>query len=259
MLIDWFTVAAQIVNFLILVWLLKHFLYGPIVRAMDRRQENIASRLDDASRRRDEADREAHTYRKRRREFEQQRSELFARAKTEVEEQRQKWLNQARDDVDNLQAKWYKRILREKDAFLRDLRRRTSSQIYSISRKALHDLAGSDVEKRIIVAFLAQIKQLPSEKREALVRSLRGQNQGIEVRSAFKISKDDKQKISDAIRDIIQEEVTIRFRTLPEMIMGMELKSHDYKVAWSLDEYLQSLEQTVAEAFETGAGEKASR
>ena len=48
MLIDWFTVCAQIVNFLVLVALLKHFLYGPILRAMDAREQTIAGRLAEA-------------------------------------------------------------------------------------------------------------------------------------------------------------------------------------------------------------------
>ena len=41
MLIDWFTVAAQAINFLILVLLLRRFLYGPIVKAMDDREAAI--------------------------------------------------------------------------------------------------------------------------------------------------------------------------------------------------------------------------
>ena len=42
MLIDWFTVAAQALNFLILVWLMKRFLYKPILHAIDAREERIA-------------------------------------------------------------------------------------------------------------------------------------------------------------------------------------------------------------------------
>ncbi|MDT8272548.1 MAG: F0F1 ATP synthase subunit B, partial [Desulfomonilia bacterium] len=48
--IDLFTWGAQIVNFLILVALLRHFLYGRIVHAIDTRQEKIASRWDEAER-----------------------------------------------------------------------------------------------------------------------------------------------------------------------------------------------------------------
>ena len=50
MSVNWFTVAAQVVNFLILVWLLHRFLYGPIIAAMDRRERRIAERLQDAQR-----------------------------------------------------------------------------------------------------------------------------------------------------------------------------------------------------------------
>ena len=47
MLIDWFTVGAQVVNFLILVWLLKRFLYRPILDAIDAREKRIARVLAD--------------------------------------------------------------------------------------------------------------------------------------------------------------------------------------------------------------------
>ena len=48
MLIDWFTVAAQALNFLILVWLMKRFLYKPILNAIDAREKLIAKELADA-------------------------------------------------------------------------------------------------------------------------------------------------------------------------------------------------------------------
>ena len=55
MLIDWFTVIAQIVNFLVLVYLLKRFLYKPIIKAMDGREQRIAGRLEEADKREEEA------------------------------------------------------------------------------------------------------------------------------------------------------------------------------------------------------------
>ena len=48
MSIDWFTFAAQIVNFLILVGLLRYFLYGPIVRTMQDRERRVTQKLSDA-------------------------------------------------------------------------------------------------------------------------------------------------------------------------------------------------------------------
>ena len=51
MLIDPFTVIAQIVNFAILAFLLKHFLYDRVIDAMDRREASIAERLSEAEQR----------------------------------------------------------------------------------------------------------------------------------------------------------------------------------------------------------------
>ena len=48
MSIDWFTFTAQIINFLVLVWLLSHFLYKPIVNAMNDRQARIAAEHEQA-------------------------------------------------------------------------------------------------------------------------------------------------------------------------------------------------------------------
>ena len=80
--VDWFTLVAQIVNFLVLVWLLKHFLYGRIVGAMKEREAKIAGRLDEAARQRASAEAEAELFRVRNLEFEANREEMLARAGT---------------------------------------------------------------------------------------------------------------------------------------------------------------------------------
>ena len=46
MLIDWFTVGAQALNFLILIWLLKRFLYRPVLAAIEARGDLLLARLD---------------------------------------------------------------------------------------------------------------------------------------------------------------------------------------------------------------------
>jgi F-type H+-transporting ATPase subunit b len=76
MLIDWFTVGAQIVNFLILVWLLKHFLYKPILDAIDAREKKIAAELADADTKRTEAEKERADFENKNKTFDQQRSAL---------------------------------------------------------------------------------------------------------------------------------------------------------------------------------------
>ena len=62
MLIDWFTVGAQALNFIILVWLLKRFLYKPILNAVDAREKRIAAELADADAKRRKRKRNAMSF-----------------------------------------------------------------------------------------------------------------------------------------------------------------------------------------------------
>ena len=73
MIVDWFTVAAQAINFLILVWLLKRFLYLPILNAIDAREKRIADEITDANARKAEAQKERDEFQRRNEEFDLQR------------------------------------------------------------------------------------------------------------------------------------------------------------------------------------------
>src|SRR5450432_1233116 len=105
MLIDWFTVIAQVVNFLILVWLLKRFLYGPILDAIDAREKRIATELADADAKKAEAQKERDEFQHKNEEFDRQRIALFSKATEEARAERQRLLNDARTAADVLSAK----------------------------------------------------------------------------------------------------------------------------------------------------------
>ena len=105
MLIDWFTVGAQALNFLILVWLLKRFLYKPILNAIDAREKRIAAELADADAKKAEAQKERDEFQHKNEEFDQQRAALLSKATDEAKAERQRLLDEARKAADALSAK----------------------------------------------------------------------------------------------------------------------------------------------------------
>ncbi len=146
MQIDWFTFIAEIINFLVLMALLKRFLYGPIIKAMEQRERKISDRLQQAAEKTQEAQQEADLYRQKQQELKEQRSTMFSQAKAEVEQARLDLIKSARAEVDATQAKWYTAIRQEKDSFVRSLRQQVGQQIYATLRRALVDLANADLE-----------------------------------------------------------------------------------------------------------------
>lgn len=79
MLIDWFTLIAQLVNFLILAWLLKRFLYHPIVAALDAREKKIASELQHATMVEDEAKKSMSELKQKHDALDKQRTQIMQR------------------------------------------------------------------------------------------------------------------------------------------------------------------------------------
>ena len=105
MLIDWFTVGAQAINFLILVWLLKRFLYKPILHAIDAREKRIAAQLADAEAKKAEAEKERDAFEQKNEAFDRQRAALLKKATDEAKAERQRLLDEARRAADALGAK----------------------------------------------------------------------------------------------------------------------------------------------------------
>ena len=95
--IDWFTVVAQAINFLILVWLLKRFLYKPILHAIDEREKGIAAQLAQAEAKKAESQKERDDFQHKNEAFDQERAALLKKAADEANRERQRLLDEARN------------------------------------------------------------------------------------------------------------------------------------------------------------------
>ena len=110
MLIDWFTVVAQIVNFLVLVALLKHFLYGRLIEAIDDRENRIARRLAEAGEKNKEAERRVEEMRAQAAEQERQRAEMLAQAQHEADDRRNEMIQTSTRDRAQARSQVERRI-----------------------------------------------------------------------------------------------------------------------------------------------------
>ncbi len=251
MQIDWFTFIAELINFLVLMMLLKRFLYGPIIKAMDRREQKIAASLLEATEKTQAAQKEADLYRQKQQELKDQREAMSTQAKAEVEKMRLDLMKAARAEVDATQAKWYTDLKQEKDSFVRSLHQEVGQQILTTLRRVLVDLANADLEHSIIEVFIDRIQKLDADQRELFCRSFT-QSSEVVVYSAFDIPEAARQRIDKAVGQIVND-INLRFETASEPICGIELKVDSYKLSWSLESYLATLEESL------GAGEQGSR
>jgi F-type H+-transporting ATPase subunit b len=241
MLIDWFTVAAQVVNFLILMWLLKRFLYKPVLAAIDEREKRIAAELQDAEKKKAEALKEQADFQHKNEEFDRQRASLLLEATNAAKIERDKLLEAARKDAEALRSKLQKSVHDELENVNRKIVTLAQREVFSIAYKVLMDLAGASLEERMIDIFSQRLRDLPDKQKEDLKAALQASSASVLVRSA---------SVAGAVAALLGKETGIEFEVKPDLIGGIELVANGQKLAWSIADYLTSLTRSVTSLLE---------
>jgi F-type H+-transporting ATPase subunit b len=242
MLIDWFTVGAQILNFLVLVWLLKRFLYKPILNAIDTRETRIAAELANAAATRTAADTEREEFQRRVAALDEQRDAILSGAREEAKAERERLLTQAHQAAEAVRLK-HENAMQNDQLHLRyEISRMAQDEVFAIARKALADLAGANLEENMSEIFTRRLRELDSQAKESLAAALEQSPESV-VRSAFDIPATQRATIQDALNDAFGTSIRLRFETSPNTVCGIELTAGDQKLAWSIADYLDNLEK----------------
>lgn len=247
MLIDWFTVIAQVINFLILVWLLKRFLYKPILDAIDAREARVAKELADADAKRAEAQQARDEFQNKNEAFEQQRAALMSQATEEAKTERLRLLDEARQAADVLRTRQQDAQRSDAHHLNQAISRRAQQEVFAIARKTLTDLAGASLEERMSEVFIRRLREMNEQEKKGLGISLKTATAPALIRSAFDLPETQRAAIQNALNETFSAEIPIRFVTAPDLVSGIELTTNGQKVAWSIADYLLSLERSVDE------------
>ena len=258
MLIDWFTVGAQVLNFLILVWLMKRFLYTPILSAIDAREQRIAAQLAEAAATKTAAGRERDDFQRKNEVFNEQRATLVQQATEEAGKERARLLDEARREADALAAQRQDMLRSDAQALNAAITLRTQHEVFAIARKTLGDLATASLEERIGDVFTRRLGELGGEARASLAHALKTASGPAVVRSAFDLPEAQRAAIGHALNETFATGVQVRFERAPDLVGGIELAANGQKLAWSIAGYLTSLEQGVAELLGARPGPPAA-
>lgn len=258
MLIDWFTVIAQVINFLVLVWLMKRFLYKPILHAIDAREQQVAAELANADTKQAEAQKERAEFQHKNEEFDQQRAALLSQATDAANAERQRLFDEARQTAAALSAKRQEALINEEHQYHQAVRLRTGQEVFAIARKALTDLAGTSLEERLGEVFIRRLREMNDQAKASLAETIKAASEPVLVRSAFDLPAQQRAAIQTALNETFSADpstslrtgIHARFETAPDLISGIELSANGQKVAWSIADYLASLEKDVNELLE---------
>src|SRR3984957_5610394 len=211
--IDWFTVGAQALNFLILVWLLKRFLYKPILHAIDAREQQIAAELAGADATKAAAEKARAEFLHKNEEFDQQRAALMRTATDEAKVERQRLLDDARRAADASSAQRQEALRHEAQALSQAVSRRTQEEVFAIARKTLADLATTSLEECAGEAFTRRVRAMDGAAKAGLAEALKTATTPALVRSAFDLPVGQRADIQNALNETFSADIPVRFET----------------------------------------------
>ena len=242
MSIDWITVAAQVVNFLVLIWLLKRFLYRPILDGIDAREKEIAERMGEAERIRADAEDAKAEFEARSGSLRAGREDVLEATRQAAEADRSKLLTEARERLTREQAANAAQRAEQAHRYSEELHRDGARALLSLTRKALKDLADEELEACIVVQASQRLTGIADELRKAGGESL----QAVAVTHA---------PLPDAARERLVNElvalipgITVSFKSEPTQAPGLVLRMGGAQVEWTVDSYIDGLDDLLADA-----------
>jgi F-type H+-transporting ATPase subunit b len=246
MLIDWFTVGAQVLNFVLLVWLMKRFLYQPVLDAIAAREKRIAGQIADAQAKESQAEEALKTFADKNTAFDEQRAGLLDKARADATAEGQRLAEDAHKAATTLADKREQALATQATQLQQMIAARAAHEVFAVTRKTLTDLADVSLEERMTWVFVQRLGTLPSPAKDQLGAALKQGGSATLVRSHFPLPENQQASIRKAVNTAFSADVTLRFETAADSVCGIELSAGGQKVAWTIDGYLRDLERDVA-------------
>jgi len=252
MRIDWWTLALQTVNVLVLVWLLKRFLYRPVMDMIAQRRTAADKMLTDASAVRERALAAEAEVGRRNQALAADRDRMLAEAHAQAEAEKSAMLERSAQEAAQRQAEGEAAIAREQEAMRRGVLEQAAKLAVVIARKLLSRLPPKVATAALLEPLPAALAELPDEVRAHAAAT----GEPIEVVTAAPLDESGQTRCRTLLATILHGQPTVTFRADPDLIAGVELRASHLLIrnSWRAD-----LDRITRELSREDAGADAPR
>lgn len=253
MQVDWFTLTAQIVNFLLLLFILKKLLFERVMRAMQKREQHIADQIERAGNKEKKAESLKQELENKRRDWEEEKDAREKQLKQELDEKRKQWMEKARQEVDARRKDWEEQLENDRQSFEKNFRAEAAQQVFDISRRVLNDLADESMENAMLRCFSDRFDRMDEKETERLSEALEETDRTLTVETRFDLSDSQKESLSELANRKFDRNVRLRTRKDAALIAGISLKAGGWTLDWHVADYLDALREMWRKQLESTA------
>ena len=238
--LNWSTFFLEIINFLILVWILKRFLYQPVLDVITRRRAGIEKSMVDAQDKLAQAKALETQYQNRLNEWGQEKQSARETLRREIESERARLMAALMTSMDQEREK--ARVLEERR--MRDALRRNEEQALQhgarFAGRLLTRFAAPELEARLLQMVLEDLPQLKNDRQEGLRAAYDSTKEPITVTSAFPLDEAQRRELQAQFAKLLgPARVAWNFQQDPALGAGLRVRIGPWVLRANLQDELE--------------------
>ena len=242
--LNWSTFALEIINFLILVWLLARFLYRPVMNVIDKRRQEISKQLSAAETVRQEAELLRQNNKDTMAVWEQEKIAARKQLQDAIAAERRQLLDELQQDLDQEREKAGILNQRQMEDAKNSMARAALQHGAMFCSRLLSRLAGPGLEAAIVDLVIEDLDKLSPEQREQLKKNHGTNNNGIACYSAFPVPDHIKIILEQKLASVTGASVPCTYKLDPELLAGLRIKVGAWQLQANLLDELKLFSDT---------------
>jgi len=229
------TFLLEIINFLVLVWILQRLFYKPVRNIIAQRKQHIDQSLAEAAKMRQEAEELKTSYGNRLQKWNLEKQSAMSQLHQQMEAERQHHLLILQKELEQERSKNQAALQRQQQELHRHQQTLALQNGARFATLLLQQAAGPELETRLFDLLLSQLKQLPEACQSILQTTESETILTIHVSSVYPLSDSQVMQLESRFNSLIDKTLKFQYSLDQTLIAGLKID----KDAWVLHANLQ--------------------
>ena len=243
--LDWTTFALEILNFLVLVWILKRLLYKPILKVIAERKAEIQKTLSDADTLRKEAQALREQYENRQVQWNREKETVRNRMVEEVNAEKARLLASLQNSLEQEREKARALEERRRTELTQRAEDAAIAQGGRFAARLLARLASAELEEKLVEVLVEDLRQIPDERRQAIRTACAKTDGPAIVTSAYLLSQSQRTSLLEAIQSFLGQSISCEWREDRDLMAGIRLSLGPWMLGANLQDELRVFSEAV--------------
>lgn len=221
--LSWSTFVLEIINFLILVWILKHFFYKPVLDVIAKRRAEIDDSLNSAEALHADAEKLQKQYEGRLADWDQERQQARTALNQELDAERAKKIGRLQTELEQVREKTRVVEARHQVVAMREMEETALKQAARFASRLLAQASGAETGSNLVELVITELSRLPPERITELRNSYGQAPDTALVVSAHRLSDNQREQLEQVLMTVISPEVKVQFEQNSELMAGVRI------------------------------------